>query len=43
MQTSHSSKYVNVINGKFTYPDTQADKGQILHYQNTSVELPTFV
>jgi len=41
MQTSHGSKYVNVINGKFTYPDMQADKGQVLNYLNTPVEVPT--
>jgi hypothetical protein len=41
MQTSYSSKHVNVINGKSTYPDTQEDKGKVLIYLNTPVEVPT--
>jgi hypothetical protein len=41
MQASHDSRHVNVINGKFTYPDTQQDKRQVLNYLNTPVEVPT--
>jgi len=41
MRTSHNSMHVNVINGKFVYPDTQEDKGQVLNYLNTPVEVPT--
>jgi hypothetical protein len=41
MHTSYSSRHVNVSNGKFTYPDTQEDKGKVLIYLNTSVEVPT--
>jgi len=41
MQTSHYGKHVNMINDKFTYPDTQQDKRRVLNCLNTPVEVST--